>query len=101
MKFAPEKSELLHLTRAHTAPTTAVRLGNEAIILVQECRFLGVWLDRKLRWRGHLAAVKRKFATQQFVLTRLAASAWGCSLLRAREIYTKVIRSTIAYGTGV
>ena len=34
-------------------------------------------------------------------LTRLAASTWGCSVLRAREIYTKVIRSCIAYGAGV
>ena len=33
-------------------------------------------------------------------LTRLAASAWGCTVPRAREIYTKVIRSCIAYGAG-
>ena len=36
-----------------------------------------------------------------FALTRLAASTWGCTLLRAREIYTKVIRATIAYRAGV
>ena len=34
-------------------------------------------------------------------LTRIAASTWGCTLARAREIYTKVIRSAIAYGAGV
>jgi hypothetical protein len=34
-------------------------------------------------------------------LTRIAASTWGCTLVRAREIYTKVIRSAIAYGAGV
>jgi hypothetical protein len=101
MEFAPEKSELLHLTRAHAAPTTPVRLDGRVISPVQEARFLGVWVDRKLRWKGHLNAVRRKFATQQFALTRLAASAWGCSLLRAREIYTKVIRSAMAYGAGV
>ena len=33
-------------------------------------------------------------------LTRLAASTWGCTVPRAREIYTKVIRSCIAYGAG-
>ena len=37
-------------------------------------------------------------ATQTYTLTRLAAKTWGCSLARAREIYTKVIRSAIAYG---
>ena len=33
-----------------------------------------------------------------FALTKIAASTWGCSLARAREVYTKVIRSAIAYG---
>jgi hypothetical protein len=46
-------------------------------------------------------AIKGKFAMQQFALTRLAASTWGCSLLRAREIYTKLIRSAVAYSAGV
>ena len=101
MEFAPKKSELLHLTRARVAPRTVVRLGQQEIHPVQEARFLGIWLDRKLKWKGHLAAVKRKFATQQFALSRLAASAWGCSLLCAREIYTKVIRSALSYGAGV
>ena len=101
MEFAPEKSELLHLSRARAASTTPVHLDDQVITPVQEARFLGVWIDRKLKWKGHLNAIKRKFATQQFALSRLAASAWGCSLLRAREIYTKVIRSAIAYGAGV
>src|SRR6516162_7063943 len=39
-----------------------------------------------------------RLSTQNFALTRLAASAWGCSLARAREIYTKVIRGAVAYG---
>jgi hypothetical protein len=101
MEFAPEKSELVHLTRARAAPTTPVHLDEQVITPVQEARFLGVWIDRKLKWKGHLRAIKRKFATQQFALTRLAASAWGCSLLRAREVYTKVIRSAVAYGAGI
>ena len=33
-------------------------------------------------------------------LTRLAASTWGCTVPRAREIYTKVIRSCMAYSAG-
>ena len=86
---------------AHATPTTPVRFGNAVIAPIQEGQFLGIWLDRKLRWRGHLAAVKRKFATQQFALTRLAASTWGCSLIRAREVYTKVVCSALAYGAGV
>ena len=98
MEFAPQKSELMHFTRAHRPLPNKVRLGGTEVTPVESARFLGVWLDRKLRWRRHLAKVKTKLETQIFALTKLAASTWGCSLARAREIYTKVIRSAIAYG---
>jgi len=101
MQFAPEKSELMHLTRAHVAPAMSLRLDDALIRPVTEARFLGVWLDRKLRWKAHLKAIRRKFSTQKYALTKLTASAWGCSLRRAREIYTSVIRSALAYGAGV
>lgn len=28
----------------------------------------------------------------------ITASAWGCTLIKAREVYTQVIRSALAYG---
>jgi hypothetical protein len=98
MEFAPQKSELIHFTRAHKPVKHPIRLADAAVEPVEEARFLGVWLDRKLGWKAHLKRVKAKMATQQLALTKLAASAWGCSTRRAREIYTKVIRSAIAYG---
>jgi hypothetical protein len=98
MQFAPEKSELIHFTQRHTYPGQGVQLGGKLIQPVESARFLGVWLDRKLRWGRHLKEVKKKLVTQKLALTRLAASVWGCSLVQAREIYTKVIRACIAYG---
>jgi hypothetical protein len=85
----------------YSALTIAIYIDQQIITPVQEARFLGVWIDRKLKWKGHLTAIKRKFATQQFALTRLTVSAWGYSLLCAREIYTKVIHSTIAYSARI
>jgi hypothetical protein len=41
--------------------------------------------------------VERKLKTQDFALSRIAAKTWGPSLSRAREVYIKYIRSTIAY----
>ena len=101
MEFTPVKSELMHFTRTRRTPTAHVRIGDTEIHPKQEARFLGVWLDRRLKWKAHLKKIETKLGTQRFALTRLAASAWGCSLVRAREIYTKVIRSVIAYGVGI
>jgi hypothetical protein len=92
------KSELIHFTRAHAPQTETVNLGATSLKPAEDARFLGVWLDRKLRYKAHLDKIQKKMATQTYALTRLAAKTWGCSLARAREIYTKVIRSAIAYG---
>ena len=98
MVFEPSKSELIHFTKAHYTPTREVYLGPTPVKPVDSARFLGIWIDRKLSWKAYLRKTKEKFVTQSFALTRLAGSTWGCSLIRIREIYTKVIRSALAYG---
>ena len=98
MSFEPAKSELTHFSRAHKAPPNQLELGAVNLAPVESARFLGFWVDRKLRWNAHLAAVRKKLATQSLALTRIAGSTWGSSLLRAREVYVKVIRPVIAYG---
>ena len=42
--------------------------------------------------------MEKKLKTQDFALSRIAAKTWGPSLAKAREVYTKCIRSAIAYG---
>ena len=101
MQFTPEKSELIHFTRSRRPIRLKLRLGDMEIKPLESARFLGVWLDRKLDFNEHVRKVKGKLSTLNFALTRLAGSAWGCTLARAREIYTKVIRSAVAYGASV
>lgn len=99
MTFGAAKSVLVHFTRAQAAPTQPVRLSDGTVTRPSEStRFLGVFLDRKLRWNRHLKELRAKLEKQRFALTSLAASTWGCSSARAKEIYTKVVRSAIAYG---
>jgi hypothetical protein len=54
--------------------------------------------DTYISYIRSLKEVQKKLEKQRLALTRLAAAAWGFSLIRAREVYTKVIRSAIAYG---
>ena len=100
MEFEPAKSTLIHFDRGPGDSTPAI-LNGVQIKPAKSSRFLGIWIDRKLTFAAHIRAVKGKLETQMHALTRLAASTWGCSLIRSREIYTKVIRSALAYGTGV
>nr|AAA21781.1 pol-like protein [Neurospora crassa] len=98
MEFEATKTELMHFTRTRAPRTETLQLGDTVLQPTESTRFLGVWLDRKLNYRAHAEAVKQKMTTQTNALTRLAAKTWGCSFARAREIYTKCIRSAIAYG---
>jgi hypothetical protein len=104
MAFAAEKSELIHFNRGRKQWDTPVNLalpqggGTSPIQPTRSARFLGVWLDWRLSWKAHRQAVEGKLRTQEFALTRIAAKTWGPGLIRAREVYTKCIRSALAYG---
>lgn len=98
MKFAPEKSALTHFTRSRNLPPTAIRLGNATITPRATTTLLGVVLDRKLKGKDHVKHLVSKLKRQTVALTGIAAGAWGITIGRAREVYTKVIRSALAYG---
>ena len=101
MQFEPAKSELMHFTRTRAAALDTLSISGITLRPTQEARFLGVWLHRKLLWGSHLGKLMKKLSIQKRALTGIAASTWGCSLDRAREVYTKVIRTAIAYGAAV
>lgn len=60
-----------------------------------ELKILGLWIDGKLRWGPHIKE------TQALALTRVAASTWGATLNKARQVYTAVVRPAMTYGASV
>ena len=103
MAFAPQKSELIHFNKGRQQWTNQLNLaqpegGISSVKPTASARFLGVWLDWRLNWKAHQRAVERKLKTQSYALSRIAAKTWGLGLARAREVYTKCIRSALAYG---
>ncbi|KAJ5549734.1 hypothetical protein N7461_004432 [Penicillium sp. DV-2018c] len=99
----PEKSELVRFTRTRLPRTEGVRIlgprrGPGYPSPVESARFLGAWHDRKLSFKEHAKRVRVKLDTQSLALTRLYGETWGVRVSKAREIYTEVIRSVVAYG---
>jgi hypothetical protein len=97
--FAPQKYELIHLTRSPR------RFNMAASIIVNECnihpkahiRILGLQIDTKLKWGPHLKNIEGKMAKQTLALSRLSASTWGTTLQKTKLIYTAVMRPSITY----
>ncbi len=97
MTFAPEKSELIHFIWVYALPKQMVQLSGVDMASMESVRFFGIWLDRKLRWYKHLKIMQAKLSKQQYILTKLATSTWGVSLVHIRELYTKGICNAIRY----
>src|SRR3984893_4015457 len=102
MKFAPMKYELIHFTRSKRFNLKAsIHLGGIEKAPNSEVRVLGIWVDPKLKWSAHWSKVQMKASTQIGALVRTTASTWGASFLRARQVYSAVVRPALAYGAAV
>src|SRR5258708_6309474 len=102
MKFAPGKYELIHFTRRKGFNLQAgIQIGGVEKAPTEEVRILGIWVDPKLRWSAHWTKVQKKSNTQIGALVRMTASTWGASFLRARQVYSAVVRPAMAYGAAV
>ena len=101
--FAPQKYELMHLTRSHK------RFNMEASMWLPggdkspspTVRVLEVLLDSKLRWGPHISRTCDRATQQCHALTTLSASTWGASFARARLVYSAVVRPCLTYGSTV
>ena len=103
MAFEAQKSELIHFNKGRKQQLDAISLtlpkgeSTSQVKPTESARFLGVQLDQKLSQRAYCKALGKKLKTQDFALLRIAAKTQGPSLAKAQEVYSKCIRSAIAY----
>ena len=102
-RFAPDKYQLIHFTRRQRDPNgdlaSAVCFNGQEISTETAIRVLGVQVDSKLRWKGHMQQVVQKGNMAFEALSRLTASTWGPSMKRSRLLYTAVVRPAMLYGS--
>ena len=71
-----------------------VKIGDEVIRRVNGARFLGVWVDEKLRWTEHIENVRAKIGRLVGVLGRARASLGGSTL---RMLYNGLVLPHLHY----
>ncbi len=74
-----------------------VDLGSATATPKESIRVLGLYFDGKLRWGPHIKEVKAKMTSQCLALTMTAASTWGATLNKARQVYSSVVRPAMTY----
>jgi ribonuclease HI len=101
--FAPEKFQLTHFTRSFT------RIDTSRAILTEQgevkpkatCKYLGLTMDAKLRWKEHIEEVRQKATKTVNALSCLGGSTWGIGLLDMRRIYEGTALPQMMYACSV
>ncbi len=100
--FAPDKYQLIHLTRRRKANVSAcVNIQGFNGKPVPVLRVLGVWVDSKLRWTQHIAQAAQKGLERFSALTRIAGSTWGLTFNKTRLLFNATIRAAISHGAPI
>src|SRR5271168_4880538 len=103
MRFAPQKYELIHFSRKTKKfnMQASIQIGETEKRPSQSVRILGFWVDPKLKWTAHWKELEKKAAGQLRAMARLTASTWGASFIKARQVYTAVVRPALTYGAAI
>jgi ribonuclease HI len=102
-KFETTKYELIHFTRnsEYVRSGASVTLGQTQINPSNAVRYLGVYLDRQLRWRQQMEAVVTRGKKSIGALRQLSRSTWGVSLGNMRKAYQAIVIPQLLYASSV
>ena len=100
LSFNPDKTVAVGFTRArkHTFDTQLMIHG-QPVRYVEEVRYLGLYLDKRLNWTAHLEhklKVNKKFLHK---MIKLAKTAWGPKPHLMRWTWTCVVRPNFIYAS--
>ena len=101
--FAPEKYEVMHLTRARKKFNLKAAPIFDGIrpTAKDHIRILGVQVDMKLKWGPHITKIKEKAASQLLVLGRITLLTWGAGFAKSKLISNIVVKPALLYGAGI
>ncbi|KYN21465.1 Gag-Pol polyprotein [Trachymyrmex cornetzi] len=74
------------------------KVNGRDIPVLDECKFLGVWFDRRMTGKTHLKYIVEKGKRVINIMTSLSGVWWGSNPQALLTIYRAVFRGSIEYG---
>ncbi|KAI0997976.1 hypothetical protein K3495_g10214 [Podosphaera aphanis] len=105
VRFALEKYQLMHFTRARKRHNLEATCNHKTIAcLSQKFKFhlspAQVILARpKLHWGAHIKKVQQKSHTQVQSISSLSQSSWGATFTKSKPLYSTIVRLALTYGS--
>lgn len=98
----PEKTEVCLFTRkTKIGQYVKPHFLGKAIDISDKIKYLGVILDRKLKWKDHIEERANKAHRCWSMCRRAIGSNWGLNPMMAHWLYKSVIRPVLTYGSVV
>lgn len=101
LRLQPTKTEMIHFSvhprKKYKHPVT-VKVENTIIHPIDAARYLGVIIDKQLKWRNHLQHIETKVAPRISLLRYLSKAAKEANPRTMINIYKSIIRTVIIYG---
>jgi len=90
-------STAFHLNNMETKREVKVKYNNETLPFCSRPKYLGVTLDRSLKYRRHLQSLRKKLTSRVMLLRWLAGSGWGAGAITLRIPTLALVHSTTTY----
>jgi hypothetical protein len=103
LKVSAAKSKAMIFSTEKTAQTlsTPLLLDGHEIELVEEFKYLGVLVDRKLSWMPHILHKVKKAKRHLMMLHRGIGTIWGPTPAITLWLYNGVVETALTYGAAV
>lgn len=101
LKLQPTKTEMIHFSihpRKKYKHPVAVKVEGTIVQPIDSARYLGVIIDKQLKWRNHLQHIESTVASRISLLRYLSKSANEPNPRTMLNIYKSIIRTVIIYG---
>ena len=101
LRFNPQKTVAVMFSRATRPFTRLVRMDGQLIPYSDTVVYLGVMLDKELKWHPHIHNKIKKAKGLLMKMSHITYSYWGPRPKLMRWMYTGIVRPTISYAAMV
>ncbi|XP_063975107.1 uncharacterized protein LOC135161459 [Diachasmimorpha longicaudata] len=101
LRVNPGKTEMVHFTSRRRAAVKAPSIYNTVQNFSTEVNYLGIWLDKKLSWKKHIAMQTNNVTMTYWACRRMFGSTWGLRPRMVKWIYTAIMTPQLTYAAAV
>ncbi|CAK1599200.1 unnamed protein product [Parnassius mnemosyne] len=98
LQLSASKSKLCVFIRGYKRREITLSINNNIIPVHENVKYLGLWLDKSLRWTKHVNEIVEKTSKFLNILKVLSGPAWGVHPKHMRTIYISLLRSRLDFG---